>query len=257
MKRALVAAVVLVGAVVIDALPAVAHDPIILTDDQTEAASGPFLPDGTISFALYGSLRGEGDQRAFRVAFTTGDRLYLSMLIPDLSPENALELDQLPYLEVTDPTGASTTLGVTERVPFAEPFTGTNYIRLSEMVDVALQGVYTITIVGVAPARFTVSVGEKEVFGTPAEGVTDRSLGVEGVLAWYATPPEAAIPSTVPTTTSAAPSITAEQPTTTLADEDETSETKTGSAMNPGVVIVAVLLVGVAVVIAALRRRRR
>jgi hypothetical protein len=36
------------------ASPAAAHDPIILTDEQVDAAGGPRLPDGTISFALYG-----------------------------------------------------------------------------------------------------------------------------------------------------------------------------------------------------------
>ena len=35
-----------------------AHDPIILTDEQTTPDGGPFLPDGTISFALYGTFDG-------------------------------------------------------------------------------------------------------------------------------------------------------------------------------------------------------
>ncbi len=39
-----------------DPLSALAHDPIIVTDDQTTPADGPFLPDGTVSFALYGSV---------------------------------------------------------------------------------------------------------------------------------------------------------------------------------------------------------
>lgn len=34
--------------------PAFAHDPIIITNDQTTPEAGPLLPDGTISFALYG-----------------------------------------------------------------------------------------------------------------------------------------------------------------------------------------------------------
>ena len=46
--------------------PALAHDPLILLPEQKTPAEGPFLPDGTISFALYGSLLEEGDQRGFQ-----------------------------------------------------------------------------------------------------------------------------------------------------------------------------------------------
>jgi hypothetical protein len=31
-----------------------------------------------------------------------------------------------------------------------------------------------------------VSIGEKEMFGTPVENITNRELGVAGVMAWYA-----------------------------------------------------------------------
>ena len=60
-----------------------AHDPIILTTNQSTPADGPLLPDGTISFALYGSLESPADTRGFRVNFVEGDSLYLSILIPD------------------------------------------------------------------------------------------------------------------------------------------------------------------------------
>ena len=36
--------------------PAFAHDPIIIINDQTTPEAGPLLPDGTISFALYGVI---------------------------------------------------------------------------------------------------------------------------------------------------------------------------------------------------------
>jgi hypothetical protein len=42
-----------------------------------------------------------------------------------------------------------------------------------------------------------VSVGEKELFGTPVENITNRELGVGGVMAWYAgesTSLESAVP---------------------------------------------------------------
>ena len=70
--------------------PALAHDPIILLPDQREPSDGPLLPDGTISFALYGTLQGADDQRGFSFVLATGSRLELSLLIPDLEPENLL-----------------------------------------------------------------------------------------------------------------------------------------------------------------------
>lgn len=166
-----------------------AHDPIILTRDQSEPTRGPLIPDGTISFALYGTVDGAGDTRSFRVVFAEGDRFYLSLLIPDLVPENALDDEQLPYIELVDPAGAVTVLRPDLRVPFAEPFSGTNYIRLRDLDTTAVAGEYSVTVIGAAPARFTVSVGFKELFGTPVEGVVGRSLGVTGVMDWYATPP--------------------------------------------------------------------
>jgi hypothetical protein len=58
------------------ASPAAAHDPIILTDEQVDAAGGPRLPDGTTSFALYGVLDAAGAARSFTARFAGGERLY-------------------------------------------------------------------------------------------------------------------------------------------------------------------------------------
>ena len=163
-----------------------AHDPIILTDDQTAPEAGPFLPDGTISFALYGSFDAVGETRGLRARFVDGDRLHVSLLIPDLAPENELTDIELPRLEIVDPDGRTTTLMPDLRRQFAEPFTGTNYIELIDLIDTARSGVYSIAVVAGAAARFTVSVGDKETFGTPVEGVTNRAAGIDGVMEWYA-----------------------------------------------------------------------
>ena len=162
-----------------------AHDPIILTSNQSTPADGPLLPDGTISFALYGSLESPADTRGFRVNFIEGDSLYLSILIPDLAPENQLDDASLPFVELTDPSGAKTKLSVSDKVSFAEPFTGTNYVRLTELTTVAISGTYSVVITGNSPSRFTVSVGKQEMFGTPVENVPNRDLGVGGVMSWY------------------------------------------------------------------------
>ena len=194
--------------VVLPTSTAKAHDPIILTANQRTPTDGPLLPDGMISFALYGSLESSGDTRGFRVEFNAGDALALSLLIPDLSPENQLANPSLPYLEVVDPDGIATKVLPTARVSFAEPFTGTNYVRLAELVGVAKTGLYSITIAGAAATRFTVSIGDKEMFGTPVENVPNRSIGVSGVMAWYETPPTSA---TTPISSPGEPSTGAAQ----------------------------------------------
>lgn len=162
-----------------------AHDPIILTSDQTTPSNGPLILDGTISFALYGALDSPKDTRGFRVNFKEGDSLYFSILIPDLAPENQLDDASLPFLEITDPAGTTTKLLVSEKVSFAEPYSGTNYVRLTEFNSVAIAGTYSVMVTGDSPGRFTVSFGQIEMFGTSVENVPNRDLGVGGVMSWY------------------------------------------------------------------------
>ena len=183
MKKLLFIAAVLLG--LLPASIASAHDPIILTSEQQTPADGPLLVDGTISFALYGSLDTGGDTRGFRVQFKEGDPLSISILIPDLSPENTLDDVSLPFVNVEDPNGTTVKLSITEKVPFPEPFSGTNYVRLTEFRGTAIGGIYSVTVTGDSPARFTVSVGEKEMFGSPVENIPNRDLGVAGVMTWY------------------------------------------------------------------------
>ena len=161
MKKLLFIAAVLLG--LLPTSIASAHDPIILTSEQQTPADGPLLVDGTISFAVYGSLDTGGDTRGFRVQFKEGDPLSISILIPDLAPENMLDDMSLPFVNVEDPNGTTERLSITQKVPFPEPFTGTNYVRLTEFRGTAIGGIYSVTVTGDSPARFTVSVGELPV----------------------------------------------------------------------------------------------
>jgi len=113
MKKFLIVVAVLFA--LVPASIAKAHDPIILTSDQSTPSDGPLLLDGTISFALYGSLDSAGETRGFRVKFNAGDPLYLSILIPDLAPENLLDDASLPFLNVEDPSGAILNFATTEK----------------------------------------------------------------------------------------------------------------------------------------------
>jgi hypothetical protein len=192
-----------------------AHDPIILTPDQSTPANGPLILDGTISFALYGALDSPGDTRGFRVNFNEGDPLYFSILIPNLAPENQLEDASLPFLEITDPAGATIKLTATEKVSFAEPYSGTNYVVLTQFNSVAIAGTYSVVVTGDSPSRFTVSFGQIEMFGTPVENIANRDLGVDGVMSWYENSPTQTSDTQVPEAQSNTPETT---------DQAETSE---------------------------------
>lgn len=260
-------------AVLLLSLPSVAsaHDPIIIEESQTTPDDGPLILDGTISFALYGVLNGGTDTRGFRVRLSDGQRLYVSLLIPDLAPENMLGPDELPTLQIDSPDGGTRTLTSDMRIAFDEPFSGTRYLRLLDLDEEAVAGEYAITISGSMPARFTVSVGTIEQFGTPVENVGDRTLGVAGVLSWYASaPPEAPAtsispePSTTTTPSTSAPvtpdatgtpPLIAPAPTDTGADVDDDSS-GSGGALAVVALLVAVIAV-TSVVLTARRRQRR
>jgi len=223
MKKVLLIALVLFG--LLPASIAAAHDPIILTSEQQTPADGPLLVDGTVSFALYGSLEAADDTRGFRVNFNAGDPLYISILIPDLAPENMLDDASLPFVNMEDPNGTTVKLAITQKVSFPEPYTGTNYVRLTEFRGTAIGGTYSITVTGKSAARFTVSVGEKEMFGTTVENIPNRDLGVAGVMAWYAG------------------DLVAIEETVESVVETPSSETSSSSQSTPLIVMITVIVV--------------
>ncbi len=242
MKKFLLTVLALVA--LLPASAAKAHDPIILTPDQATPADGPLILDGTISFALYGALDSPNDTRGFRVNFKEGDPLYFSILIPDLAPENQLDDTSLPFLEITDPAGTTTKLSVSERVSFAEPYSGTNYVRLTEFNSVAIAGTYSVVVTGNSPSRFTVSFGQIEMFGTPVENITNRDLGVSGVMGWY---------ENSPTQTSETQSSETQSSTPEVMELTETTENNQSSVLV--IILVAAILIAIAVALKVSKKR--
>ena len=53
--------------------PANAHQPVVLLNSDTTAASGPLLVDGTVSFAVRAAFTKAGQKKAFRAGFKAGD----------------------------------------------------------------------------------------------------------------------------------------------------------------------------------------
>ena len=174
--------------VFLSASPALAHDPLILLPEQKTPEEGPLLPNGTISFALYGSLLEGGDQRGFQFNLKPEDRLTISLLIPNLGPENELPEEKLPRLFLYRPDG-SVLEGISDLyVPFDEPFSMTRYIRIFDHVEKSQGGLHQVKIVGSHPSRFTASIGYIESFGTPVENVPNRDAGRTGIYDWYQNP---------------------------------------------------------------------
>jgi hypothetical protein len=234
---------------------ALAHDPIILTDTQTSPEAGPLLPDGTISFALYGTLNSAADTRGLRVLFDSGDTVDITLLIPDRSPENELPDSLLPTLRIDAPDGTSRILMPTERVRFDESFSNTSYVRYLEVAESAQAGEYRLTVTALVPARFTLAVGTTERFGTPVENVPNRGDGIAGVQRWYTTPPPTATPPPPSSTASTTASSTIVTSTTAAATDVAVTAVPPQTLPEPGPddgeSIVPAILIGAVVVMAA------
>ena len=150
--------------------PANAHQPVVLLNSDTTAASGPLLVDGTVSFAVRAAFTKAGQKKAFRAGFKAGDPVEVQLLIMDKRPENRLKNSQIPTLTITSPSGKSTTLKITERAKFFEPYGGTNYLYLSRYTAPAEAGIYNFVITARSKAAVTVAVGDKEIPGEVIRG---------------------------------------------------------------------------------------
>ena len=167
-----------------------AHDPVFLTDDHFAPEIGPFLPDGTISFAMYGRLAEPTSTQGFQARMQQGQSLNLSLLVPAVLPEIGFEIGLLPEVKVTRPDQTSFVLSAQFRETFHEPFTNTTYLRLADHLEEAQQGEYSLLISGRAAGRYVVSIGTLERFGTDIGRYT-RPLVVgrstSPVIEWFET----------------------------------------------------------------------
>ena len=169
MKRTAIA-IALLGAFVLPSYPANAHQPVVLLNSDTSAAKGPLLVDGTVSFAVRASFTKPGEKKAFRAGFKAGDQLSVQLLIVDKKPENKLKSSQLPTVVITDPLGASTSLKISERTKFFEPYSSTNYLYLARYTSTAKEGTYSFMVTSRAKSAVTIAVGDREVQGEVTRG---------------------------------------------------------------------------------------
>ncbi len=150
--------------------PANAHQPVVLLNSDTTAASGPLLVDGTISFAVRAAFTKAGQKKAYRAGFKSGDTVAVQLLIVDKRPENRLKNSQIPSLTITSPSGKNTTLRVTERTKFFESYSSTDYLYLSRYTAPAEAGIYNFVVTSRSKAAVTIAVGDKEIPGEVIRG---------------------------------------------------------------------------------------
>ena len=135
-----------------DVVPAAAHDPVFLSEEHTSPEVGPLLPDGTISFAMYGRLTSPSATQGFQAGMQDGDALNLSLLIPAVLPETSFEVGSLPKVQVVRPDGTEFSLTPTVREIFHEPYTNTRYLRLGDHQEVAVRAIFSVS--GTRPGRY-------------------------------------------------------------------------------------------------------
>lgn len=154
-------------------VPAHAHQPVTIANNETTAARGPLLVDGTVSFAVRAAFTKSGQKKGFRFNLKQGEQLNFEYLIIDKAPENRLRDAQLPQVVITAPSGSKTTVKFNERNKFS--YGGTNYLYLYRNKSVGQGGTYNVDITARARAAITLVVGEKEIPGDVVRGATPTS----------------------------------------------------------------------------------
>lgn len=147
------------------ALPAGAHQPVLLTAESARIPTSPVLVEGSISFAVTASFTKAGERKHFRFALSEGEALKLEYLILDRSPENRLKKSKLPIVKITSPSGKKLNLKINERTKFYEPYGRQNYLFLSRENQGGENGIYSVTLRSRAKASVLVAVGSREVRG--------------------------------------------------------------------------------------------
>ena len=180
-------AFVLVG---VNLSPSTAHQPVSLTNANSNPDKGPILVDGTISFAIRANFTKANQTQGFRASLKAGELVNFEYLIMDRAPENKLANNKLPVATITDPSGKKTVIKFTERSRFFEPYGRTNYLYLARYSQTAVDGIYKFTLQSKAKAAITVAVGSKETFGEVLTAATcpdwDKPTGEPMILQAYA-----------------------------------------------------------------------
>ncbi len=196
-----------VGLTALGSNPASAHQPVLLDENDNSPERGPELVDGTVSFAVYGSITKPGQLRGLSFNLKAGDRIVVDLLIPNLEPELS---SPLPSITVLDPEGNPTDPPVEMGETFNEPFSGTSYRYLAKLRSSATKaGKYGVVVGSVATGRFVIGIGDREVRGEVKQDDAKGSLA-----SWYSSPVPASAATTAVAMTTASATTAAPPPST-------------------------------------------
>lgn len=175
------------AAILAFAMPAAAHNPVLLDGTDVLPSLSPIAVDGMDPFGFYGVLPTSSDVRSFQLTMKTGEVLSVELTIPDLAPENQLSNDQLPRLTMVAPDGTTTVITPIVRVLSPDLESGMNFLMLNQYTGVAVGGIYSFTVSGGAPERFCVFTGLDD---NQYHGIERGALATDEQIAeWYATAP--------------------------------------------------------------------
>lgn len=174
------------------AVPASAHEPVLLDKCDVLPQAGPLLPVGTDPMGFFGVLPQFGADRAFQLTMKAGDELNIGYGIPDLAPENTLATNQLPIVMIIAPDGTPTLLQPNVRIPLHNPDYNQDYVFLNNYVTTAKAGTYSIIMLGRAPERIFLASGVED---SGFHGIQRGSVATdEQLVDWYASLPTAPQP---------------------------------------------------------------
>jgi hypothetical protein len=204
-----------VGCIALGASPASAHQPVILDENDNSPERGPELVDGTVSFAVYGSITKPGDLRGLTFNLKVGDPIVVDLLIPNLEPELS---SPLPSITVLDPDGNPTDPPVAMGDVFDESFSRTSYRYLAKLRSSATKaGRYGVVVGSATTGRFVIGIGDREVRGEVKQDDAKGSLA-----SWYSSPVPAVAATIVASVTNVDSTTTAGAATTTPAQATTT-----------------------------------
>ncbi|MEY3382452.1 MAG: hypothetical protein RLZZ17_190 [Actinomycetota bacterium] len=144
---------------------ATAHQPVLLTASASNSEKSPILLDGTVSFAVYATMKKSKEVRYFRFNHKAGDRLDLQYLIPDDLIMKKMTTRNLPQVVLIDPNGKKEEIKPKERTYFFEPYGGKGYFYISRISTPATAGTYTVAITSKRASSVVIAVGIKEIPG--------------------------------------------------------------------------------------------
>jgi hypothetical protein len=138
---------------------------VVLTASASESSKSPILLDGTVSFAVYATMKKSKEVRYFRFNHKAGDRLDLQYLIPDDLMMKKVTSRNLPKVVLLDPNGGQAEIKAQERTYFFEPYGGKGYFYISRYTTPAIAGTYTVAITSKRASNVVIAVGVKEIPG--------------------------------------------------------------------------------------------